>query len=69
MTKRPTNVATWNVRTLNGPTKIDELVSATGALKLDIVVVTETYLLNNFETTNKGYTFYNSGKSIEEETV
>ena len=60
--KRPLKVGTWNVRTLNGPTKLDELTSTARDYKIDALAVTETHLLDAFESKVNGYTFFNSGE-------
>ena len=61
--KRPLKIATWNVRTLNGPTKLDELCSNARAYNLDAIAITETHLTGQFESKVNGYTFFNSGES------
>jgi exonuclease III len=61
--KRPLRIATWNVRTLNGESKFDELCSAARDYHLDAIAVTETHLIDKFESKLGGYTFFNSGES------
>ena len=59
--KRPLRIATWNVRTLNGASKLDELCSTARDYNLDAIAITETHLIDKFESKIGGFTFYNSG--------
>ena len=61
--KKPLRIATWNVRTLNGESKLDELCSAAREYHLDAIAVTETHLIDKFESKVGGYTFFNSGET------
>ena len=60
--KIPLKVATWNVRTLNSPTKLDELTSTARDYKIDALAVTETLPQDAFDSKVNGYTFFNSGE-------
>ena len=61
--KKPLRIATWNVRTLIGASKLDELCSTVKDYKLDAIAVTATHLLDKFESKINGYTFFNSGEN------